>query len=50
MRFNFQRDIVDGSRLLELPLVLVMNKQVTAKNVEEFIDYEKDNMGKVNMD
>ncbi len=47
--FNFQRDIVAVGGLFEFPLVLVMNPQVPAKNVAEFIAYAKANPGKVNM-
>jgi len=47
--FNFQRDIVLVAGLAELPLVLVMNPQVPAKTVAEFVAYAKANPGKVNM-
>ena len=47
--FNFQRDIVAVGGLFEFPLVLVMNPQVPANNLAEFIAYAKANPGKVNM-
>jgi tripartite-type tricarboxylate transporter receptor subunit TctC len=47
--FDFQRDIVSVGGLAELPLVLVMNPQVPAKDFAEFIAYAKANPGKVNM-
>jgi len=47
--FDFQRDIVAVGGLCELPLVLVMNPQVPAKTVAEFVAYAKANPGKVNM-
>ena len=45
--FDFQRDIVSVAGLTELPLVLVMNPQVPAQNLAEFIAYAKANPGKV---
>ena len=47
--FNFQRDIVAVAGSFEFPLVLVMNPQVPANNLAEFIAYAKANPGKVNM-
>src|SRR5882757_6584334 len=47
--FDFQRDIVAVGGLCELPLVLVMNPQVPATDVAEFIAYAKANPSKVNM-
>ena len=47
--FDFQRDIVSVGGLAELPLVLVINPQVPAKDFAEFIAYAKANPGKVNM-
>jgi tripartite-type tricarboxylate transporter receptor subunit TctC len=45
--FDFQRDIAPVSGLAELPLVLVVNKDVPAKNVTGFIAYAKANPDKV---
>ena len=39
--FDFQRDMAPVSGLADLPLVLVVNKDVPAKNVTEFIAYAK---------
>jgi tripartite-type tricarboxylate transporter receptor subunit TctC len=47
--FDFKRDIVAVAGLFEFPLVLVMNPQVPAKDLPEFIAYAKANPGKVNM-
>jgi tripartite-type tricarboxylate transporter receptor subunit TctC len=47
--FDFQRDIVSVGGMAELPLVLVMNPQVPAKDVAEFIAYAKANPAKVNI-
>jgi tripartite-type tricarboxylate transporter receptor subunit TctC len=41
--FDFQRDIAPVSGLADLPLVLVVNKDVPAKNVTEFVAYAKAN-------
>jgi tripartite-type tricarboxylate transporter receptor subunit TctC len=45
--FDYQRDIAPVSGLADLPLVLVVNKDVPAKNVTEFIAYAKANPGKI---
>jgi tripartite-type tricarboxylate transporter receptor subunit TctC len=45
--FDFARDIIPVSGLGELPLVIVMNKDVPAKNLAEFVAYAKANPGKV---
>ena len=45
--FDFQRDMTPVSGLADLPLVLVVNKDVPAKNVTEFIAYAKGNPNKV---
>ena len=45
--FDYQRDIAPVSGLADLPLVLVVNKDVPAKNVTEFIAYAKDKGDKV---
>ncbi len=47
--FDFKRDITAVAGLFEFPLVLVMNPQVPAKTLPEFIAYAKANPGKVNM-
>ena len=47
--FDFLRDIVQVGGLCELPLVMVMNPQVPAKDVAEFTTYAKSNPGKINM-
>jgi tripartite-type tricarboxylate transporter receptor subunit TctC len=49
MPFDFRRDIVAVAGLFEFPLVLVMNPQVPAKDLPEFIAYAKANPGKINM-
>jgi tripartite-type tricarboxylate transporter receptor subunit TctC len=45
--FDFQRDMTPVSGLADLPLVLVVNKDVPVKNVTEFIAYAKANLNKV---
>jgi tripartite-type tricarboxylate transporter receptor subunit TctC len=45
--FDFQRDIAPVSGLADLPLVLVVNKDVPAKDVNGFITYAKANPGKI---
>jgi tripartite-type tricarboxylate transporter receptor subunit TctC len=45
--FDFQRDIAPVSGLAELPLVLVVSRNVPAKNAAEFIAHAKSNPGKV---
>jgi tripartite-type tricarboxylate transporter receptor subunit TctC len=45
--FDFQRDMAPVSGLADLPLVLVVNKDVPAKNVTEFIAYAKAKADKV---
>ena len=47
--FDFRRDVVAVAGLFEFPLVLVINPQVPAKTVPEFIAYAKANPGKINM-
>jgi tripartite-type tricarboxylate transporter receptor subunit TctC len=47
--FDFQRDIVPVAALAELPLLLVVNKDLPVKNVAEFVAYAKANPGKVNV-
>jgi tripartite-type tricarboxylate transporter receptor subunit TctC len=45
--FDYQRDITPVSGLADLPLVLIVNKDVPAKNVTEFVAYAKANADKV---
>ncbi|MBX9828955.1 MAG: tripartite tricarboxylate transporter substrate binding protein [Xanthobacteraceae bacterium] len=45
--FDFQRDIAPVSGLADLPLVLVVNKDVPAKDVNGFVGYAKANPGKI---
>jgi tripartite-type tricarboxylate transporter receptor subunit TctC len=45
--FDYQRDIAPVSGLADLPLVLVINKDVPARDVNEFIAYAKANSGKL---
>jgi tripartite-type tricarboxylate transporter receptor subunit TctC len=47
--FNFIRDVAPVGGLLRVPNVMVVNNNVPAKTVQEFIDYVKANPGKVNM-
>ena len=49
LSFNFIRDIAPVGGLMRVPNVMVVNNDVPAKTVEEFIDYAKANPGKVNM-
>jgi tripartite-type tricarboxylate transporter receptor subunit TctC len=49
LSFNFIRDIAPVGGLLRVPNVMVVNNDVPAKTVKEFIDYAKANTGKVNM-
>jgi tripartite-type tricarboxylate transporter receptor subunit TctC len=45
--FDFQRDMAPVSGLADLPLVLVVNNDVPAKNVTEFVGYAKAKPDKV---
>jgi len=45
--FDYQRDIAPVSGLADLPLVLVINKDVPARDVNEFVAYAKANAGKL---
>jgi tripartite-type tricarboxylate transporter receptor subunit TctC len=45
--FDYQRDMAPVSGLADLPLVLVVNKDVSAKSVTEFVAYAKANANKV---
>jgi tripartite-type tricarboxylate transporter receptor subunit TctC len=49
LNFNFVRDIAPVGGILRVPNVMVVNPDVPAKNVAEFIAYAKGNPGKVNM-
>ena len=49
LSFNFIRDIAPVGGLMRVPNVMVVNNDVPAKTVQEFIDYAKANPGKVNM-
>jgi tripartite-type tricarboxylate transporter receptor subunit TctC len=49
LNFNFVRDIAPVGGILRVPNVMVVNPEVPAKNVTEFIAYAKANTGKVNM-
>ncbi len=49
LSFNFVRDIAPVGGLMRVPNVMVVNNDVPAKTVKEFIDHVKANPGKVNM-
>src|SRR6476660_2920968 len=49
LKFNFPRDIAPVASFQRVPNVMTVSKDVTAKNVAEFIEYVKANPGKVNM-
>ena len=49
LSFNFIRDIAPVGGIMRVPNVMVVNNDVPAKTVQEFIDYAKANPGKVNM-
>ena len=49
LKFNFVRDIAPVGGIMRVPNVMVVNNDVPAKTVKEFIDYAKANPGKVNM-
>ncbi|MBN8992225.1 MAG: tripartite tricarboxylate transporter substrate binding protein [Rhizobiales bacterium] len=49
LKFNFPRDIAPVASFNRVPNVMTVNKDVTAKNVAEFIANAKANPGKVNM-
>ena len=49
LSFNFVRDVAPVGGILRVPNVMVVNNDVPAKTVQEFIDYAKANPGKVNM-
>jgi tripartite-type tricarboxylate transporter receptor subunit TctC len=45
--FDFQRDIAPVSGLADLPLVLVVNKDLPVKDMKGFVAYTKANPGKI---
>jgi tripartite-type tricarboxylate transporter receptor subunit TctC len=49
LKFNFPNDIAPVASFQRVPNVMTVSKDVTAKNVAEFIEYVKANPGKVNM-
>jgi tripartite-type tricarboxylate transporter receptor subunit TctC len=49
LKFNFLRDIAPVAAFHRTANVMTVNKDITAKNVAEFIAYVKANPGKVNM-
>jgi tripartite-type tricarboxylate transporter receptor subunit TctC len=49
LNFNFMRDIAPVAGIARAPYVLVLNPDVPAKTVSEFIAYAKANPGKINM-
>jgi tripartite-type tricarboxylate transporter receptor subunit TctC len=49
LKFNFVRDIAPVASFNRVPNVMTVNKDVPAKNVAEFIDYVKNNPGKINV-
>jgi len=49
LSFDFVRDIVPVASIGRVPLVMVVNPDLPAKTIPEFIAYAKANPGKVNM-
>ena len=49
LNFNFLRDMAPISGVVRVPNVMVVNPQVPANSVPEFIAYAKANPGKINM-
>jgi tripartite-type tricarboxylate transporter receptor subunit TctC len=49
LNFNFMRDIAPVAGIARAPYVLLLNPDVPAKTVPEFIAYAKANPGKINM-
>src|SRR4051794_20925460 len=49
LSFNFVKDIAPVGGLMRVPNVMVVNNNVAAKTVKEFIDHVKANPGKVNL-
>jgi tripartite-type tricarboxylate transporter receptor subunit TctC len=49
MRFNFLRDIAPIASFVRQPYVMVVNASFPARSIPEFIDYARDNPGKLNL-
>jgi tripartite-type tricarboxylate transporter receptor subunit TctC len=49
LNFNFARDIASVAGLVRVPLVVVVNPALPVKTMPQFIDYAKENTGKINM-
>ena len=49
LKFNFNKDIEPVAGVITVPTVMMVNPQVPAKTVAEFIAYAKANPGKINM-
>ncbi len=48
LTYDLVKDFAPVSQVVQYPLLLVVNPQVQAKNVQELIDYAKANPGKLN--
>jgi tripartite-type tricarboxylate transporter receptor subunit TctC len=49
LNFDFLRDLAPIAGVIRVPQVMIVNPQLPAKTVPEFIAYAKDNPGKINM-
>ena len=49
LNFSFIRDIAPIAKIINQPLVMVVNPTIPPKTVPEFIAYAKTNPGKINM-
>ena len=49
LKFKFMRDIAPVAGVITVPTVMMVNPNVPAKTVPEFIAYAKANPGKINM-